>query len=38
MNFHNLGITAVNVHKNGSDAKKEKGMVEIDFDPMSETS
>ena len=26
-NFHNLGISAVNVYKNGSDAKKEKGMV-----------
>ena len=32
-NFHNLGISAVNVYKNGSDAKKEKGMVEIDFGP-----
>ena len=32
-NFHNLGISSVNVYKNGSDAKKEKGMVEIDFGP-----
>ena len=30
-NFHSLGISAVNVYKNGSDPKKEKGMVEIDF-------
>ena len=32
-NFHNLGISAVNVYKNCSDAKKEKGMVEIDLGP-----
>ena len=32
-NFHNLDISEVNVYKNGSDAKKEKGMVEIDFGP-----
>ena len=32
-NFYNLGISAVNVYKNGSDAKKEKDMVEIDFAP-----
>ena len=32
-NFHNLGISAVNVYKNCSDTKKEKGMVEIDFGP-----
>ena len=31
--FHNLGISAVNVNKNGSDVKKEKSMVEIDFGP-----
>ena len=31
--FHNLGISAVNVYKYCSDAKKEKGMVEIDFGP-----
>ena len=30
-NFHNLGISVVNVYKNGSDAKNEKGLVEIDF-------
>ena len=24
-NFHNLGISAVNVYKNDSDAKEEKG-------------
>ena len=34
--FHNLGISAVNVYKNGSDTKKEIGMVEIDFGPTSE--
>ena len=32
-NFDNLGISAVNVYKNCLDAKKEKGMVEIDFGP-----
>ena len=32
-NFHNLGISTVNVYKNDSDAKKEKGMVETDFGP-----
>ena len=32
-NFHNLGISAVNVQKHGLNAKKEKGMVEIDFGP-----
>ena len=32
-NYHNLGISAVNVYKNSSDARKEKGMVEIDFGP-----
>ena len=32
-NFHKLGISTVNVYKNGSDAKKEKGMVEIDLGP-----
>ena len=32
-NFNNLGISAVSVYKNGSDTKKEKGIVEIDFDP-----
>ena len=32
-NFHNLGISAVNIFKNCSDAQKEKGMVEIDFGP-----
>ena len=31
--FHNLVISAVNVYKHGSNAKKEKGMVEIDFGP-----
>ena len=30
-NFHNLGISAVNVYKYCSDTKKEKGVVEIDF-------
>ena len=33
MNFHNSGISVVNVYKNGSDAKKEKGMAEIEFGP-----
>ena len=32
-NCHNLGISEINVYKNGSDAKKGKGMVEIDFGP-----
>ena len=32
-NFQNLGISVVNVYKNCSDAKKGKGMVEIDFGP-----
>ena len=32
-NFHNLGISAVNVYKNDSDTKKEKGIIEIDFGP-----
>ena len=32
-NFHNLGISAVNVYKNHSDAEEEKGMVEIDLGP-----
>ena len=32
-NFHNLGISAVNVYKNYLDAKKEKDMVEMDFGP-----
>ena len=32
-NFHDSDISAVNVYKNGSDAKKDKGMVEIDFGP-----
>ena len=32
-NFHNLGISAVNIYKNHSDAKEEKDMAEIDFGP-----
>ena len=32
-NFHNLGISAANFYKHGSNAEKEKGMVEIDFGP-----
>ena len=32
-NFQNIGISAVNVNKNCSDAKKEKGVVEIDIGP-----
>ena len=32
-NFHNLGISAVNVYKNHSDTKEEKDMVEVDFVP-----
>ena len=32
-NFHNLGISAVYVYKNHSDAEEEKGMIEIDFGP-----
>ena len=31
--FHNLGNSAVNVYKNGLDAREEKGMVEKDFGP-----
>ena len=36
--FHNFGIRAVNVYKICSDAKKEKGMVEIDFGPTLDIS
>ena len=32
-NFHNLGISAVNICKNHSDAREEKDMVEVDFGP-----
>ena len=32
-NFYNLGISAVNVYKNHSDAKEEKDIIEIDFGP-----
>ena len=32
-NFHNLGISAVNIYKSHSDTKEEKDMVEIDFHP-----
>ena len=32
-NFHNLGVSTVNVYKKWFRCKKEKGMVEIDFDP-----
>ena len=31
-NFHNLGISAVNICKNNSDARK-KDMVEVNFGP-----
>ena len=33
-NFHILGIGAVNLYKNGSYTKEEKGIIEIDFGPM----
>ena len=32
-NFHNLGISAVNICKNHSDIKEEKDMIEVDFGP-----
>ena len=34
--FHNLGISAVNVYKNHSDAEEEKDRVEVDFGPTPE--
>ena len=37
-NYHNLGISTVNAYKNHSDAKKEKGKVEIDFGPTPDVS
>ena len=32
-NFHNLGISAVNICKNHSNAREEKDMVEVEFGP-----
>ena len=32
-NFHNLGISLVNIYKNHSDAKVEKDIIEADFGP-----
>ena len=32
-NYHNLGISTVNKYKNHSDAKEERDMIELDFDP-----
>ena len=32
-NFHNLGISAVNISKNYSDVKMEKDIIEVDFGP-----
>ena len=32
-NFHNLGISAVNICKNHSDAREEKDIIEVDFGP-----
>ena len=32
-NFHNLGISTVNISKNHSDVKEEKDMIEADFGP-----
>ena len=34
-NFHNLGISAVNVCKNHSDVTVEKDIIEVDFGPTS---
>ena len=31
-NFHNLGLSTVNISKYHSDAKEEKDMIEVDFD------
>ena len=33
MNFHNLGISTVNICKNLSDVKMEKDIIEVDFAP-----
>ena len=32
-NFHNLGISTVNICKNHSDVKEKKDMIEVDFGP-----
>ena len=32
-NFHNLGISAVNISKKHSDVKEEKDMIEVGFGP-----
>ena len=32
-NFHNLGISTVNICKNHSDVKEEKDLIEVDFGP-----
>ena len=32
-NFHNLGISTVNIYKNHSDVKVEKDIIEADFGP-----
>ena len=32
-NFHNLGISTVNIYRNCSDAKEENDVVQIDFGP-----
>ena len=36
-NFHNLGISAVNIYKNHSDAKEDIDKVETDFGPTPDT-
>ena len=32
-NFHNLGISAVNIYKNHSNVKVEKDIIDVDFGP-----
>ena len=32
-NFHNLGISAVNIYRNHSDVEVEWGIIEVDFGP-----
>ena len=34
MNFHNLGISAVNICKNHSDVRQERDMIGVDFGPI----
>ena len=32
-NYHNLGISAVNMYKDNSDVKEERDMIKLDFSP-----